>query len=104
MGWYPLEFVTAGLIVTLDLSFVSCFWWKETNTSALRLNINTILELELFASYEVDSWVFPFWSQHGFAKLVKGKSDHQYDITILTSGIRTQVVMQETTTGFFCHE
>ena len=30
-------------------------------------------------------WVFPFWSEFEFVKLVHGKSDYQYDFSLLAN-------------------
>ena len=48
-------------------------------------------------------WSFPFWGELEFVKLVQGKSDHQHDLTLLTSSNGPHVVMRETRRSFFWH-
>ena len=40
-------------------------------------------------------WVFPFWSELEFVKLVKRKRDNEYDFTLLSISNRPQVVIAE---------
>ena len=37
-------------------------------------------------------WDFLYWSELEFVKLVKGESDHQYDITLFTRSNKSQIL------------
>ena len=47
----------------------------------------------------IEHWVFPFWSELEFVKLVKGKSDHQYDFTLFANSDMNLQVASFNTTG-----
>ena len=70
------------------------FVWCRKCMFALWFCGNVVTLIEVSSAI---SWAFLFWSELKVVKLVKGKSDHQYDFTWLTSSNRS--LLQE----FFRH-
>ena len=51
---------------------------------------------ERYIAFSNDVWVFPFWNELEFIRIIKDKNKHQHDCVSLTNCNKQQAVLHET--------